>query len=483
MAMASLTNKVRLSFHRRLFLLLLAFSWVIILCFVGFQYNREKQFKAEHLDARLQLFNIHLLDALQDSVAPNEFIEREALPFKDLRVSIITNDGKVIYDNILDKLPETNHLMRPEIQQALKNGIGYTVRRKSESDSQDYFYSAMKGNNVIVRSAEPYSVTLGELLQTDKDFLWFMLLVTAIISICGYFATRKLGRTIVRLSEFTAKAERGERIYDDETFPHDELGEISHNIIRLYARLQTTIAERDKEHQSAMYEQQEKIRIKRQLTNNINHELKTPIASIQVCLETIKDKPNLPQSVHDDLINRCYTNCDRLIRLLDDVSMVTRMDEGAEQIRKDTVSLNSIVNEVIDDMSLRQSSSAFEVHVSMPENLYIEGNQSMLFSIFRNLIANSLAYSGGKNIYINAVEQENNVLFTFADDGIGVDEQHLPHLFERFYRVDKGRSRKLGGTGLGLAIVKHAVMIHGGTINVKNRKPSGLCFTFSLNKQ
>ncbi len=481
MGMGLWTNNVKLTFHRRLFLLLLAFSWVIILCFVGFQYNREKQFKAEHLDARLQLFNIHLLDALQDSVSPEEFIKREALPFRDLRVSIISTDGKLIYDNILEKLPEANHLMRPEVQQAIRNGVGYTVRRKSESDSQDYFYSAMKGENVIVRSAEPYSVTLCELLQTDKDFLWFMLFVTIIISILGYFATRKLGKTIVRLNEFTRKAERGERIYDNEPFTHDELGEISHNIIRLYAKLQTTIAERDKEHQSAMFEQQEKVRIKRQLTNNINHELKTPVASIQVCLETIKDKPNLPQTVHDDLINRCVSNCNRLIRLLEDVSMITRMDEGSDKIIKEPISLNGIVDEVVNDMH-QHASSGMQVHVNMPDNIIIQGNQTMIFSIFRNLIANSMAYSGGENIYITATDGADTVKFTFADDGIGVEEQHLPHLFERFYRVDKGRSRKLGGTGLGLAIVKHAVLIHGGTISVQPNRPSGLTFTFTLAK-
>jgi signal transduction histidine kinase len=137
---------------------------------------------------------------------------------------------------------------------------------------------------------------------------------------------------------------------------------------------------------------------------------------------------------------------------------------------------------VVDEMSMRQTADQFQMHVKMPENIYIQGNQSMLFSIFRNLISNSLAYSGGKNIYISAIENKDNIEITFADDGIGVDEKHLPHLFERFYRVDKGRSRKLGGTGLGLAIVKHAVLIHGGTISVKCRKPSGLMFTFTLAK-
>jgi signal transduction histidine kinase len=428
----------RPTFRPRLFLLLLGFAWIIILCFVGFQYNREKQYKADHLDARLQLFNIHLLDALQDGVSPEDFVKREALPFKDLRVSIISLQGRLVYDNILDSLPESNHLMRPEIQQALKHGVGYTVCRKSESDSQEYFYSAMKGDSLIVRAAEPYSVTLGELLETDKNFLWLMLIVTVLVS---------------------------------------------YIIIQLYARLLTTIAERDKEHLTALHEQQEKIRIKRQLTNNINHELKTPVASIQVCLETLKDKPDLPSSTRGDLIDRCYSNCKRLIRLLEDVSMITRMDEGAHHIFKEEVCLNDIINEALEDMRPQLTEKSFQVEVEMPGRILISGNPFILLSIFRNLTTNAIAYSGGQHIHIAASEDSQYVSILFEDDGTGVDEAHLPHLFERFYRVDKGRSRRLGGTGLGLAIVKHAVLFHGGTIQVENRKTSGLVFTFTLGKR
>lgn len=134
----------------------------------------------------------------------------------------------------------------------------------------------MKGDGIIVRSAVPYSVSLREVLAADWEFLWFMLGVTLLMSIAAYFTTRRLGHNITRLNEFAERAERGERIDERETFPHDELGDISNHIIRLYARLQRTTADRDREHALALHEEQEKIRIKKQLTNNINHELKTP---------------------------------------------------------------------------------------------------------------------------------------------------------------------------------------------------------------
>lgn len=132
----------------------------------------------------------------------------------------------------------------------------------------------MVGDRWIARTAVPYSLPLTDVLAADREFLWFMLGVTLLMSIAGYFATRRIGQNISRLNDFAHRAERGERIDNAPTFPHDELGEISQHIIRLYADLQRTAADRDREHELALHEEQEKIRIKKQLTNNINHELK-----------------------------------------------------------------------------------------------------------------------------------------------------------------------------------------------------------------
>ena len=120
----------------------------------------------------------------------------------------------------------------------------------------------------------------------------------------------------------------------------------------------------------------------------------------------------------------------------------------------------------------------------LPDSMPVRGNQSLLYSIFRNLIDNAIAYAGeGTTVTLDACEGEDTTWhFTFCDNGVGVPGQHLPRLFERFYRVDKGRSRKMGGTGLGLAIVKNAVQFHGGAITVANRPEGGLRFDFSLRK-
>ena len=317
----------RFSYHRRLFLLLLAFSWALVACFVTFQYSREKRFKAERLDARLQLFNLRLLDALGEGTAPGAFLADHPLPYGDLRVTVIDDDGGVLFDNSADSLPAANHLGRPEVTEALAHDTGYTIHRHSESTDRYYFYSAMKGDGIIVRS-----VSLREVLAADWEFLWFMLGVTLLMSIAAYFTTRRLGHNITRLNEFAERAERGERIDERETFPHDELGDISNHIIRLYARLQRTTADRDREHALALHEEQEKIRIKKQLTNNINHELKTPVAAIQGYLETLLANPCLTAEKRTAFLEKSCAQVERLRHLLSDVSTITRMDEGRELI-------------------------------------------------------------------------------------------------------------------------------------------------------
>ena len=342
----------------------------------------------------------------------------------------------------------------------------------------------MLGDRYILRTAVPYSVPLSTVLAADRGFLWFMLGVTLLMSIAGYFATRRLGHNISRLNDFAQRAERGERIDEPEPFPHDELGEISNHIIRLYARLQQTTADRDREHALALHEEQEKIRIKKQLTNNINHELKTPVAAIQGYLETLLANPSLDAGRRTEFLEKSCAQIERLRRLLSDVATITRMDEASQVIRKEPVVVNDLIAEVAEEMALKPAEQRLRVNVDFPERVEVVGNPALLSSIFRNLADNAAAYSGGRDIYIRLLDNSPEACtILFADNGIGVSDEHLPHLFERFYRVDKGRSRKLGGTGLGLSIVKNAVMIHGGTISARNRERGGLEFRFTLRKK
>ena len=479
-----MVSAIRLSYHKRLFLMLLAFSWTITLCFAGFQYIREKQYKSDFLNAQLQLYNKHLLERIENGLGYEHYINTHEKPFDEIRISIIALSGAVVYDNMLQLDSLDNHKMRPEIADAMKKGTAYHIGRQSTSDGREYFYSATKGDKAIIRTAIPYSASLRELLKADWSFLGTMIIVSLAMSILAYFATRRLGKNIERLNRFAAKAEKGEAFEEDEQFSNDELGSISNHIVQLYAQWQQTIKDRDTAHEAAMREEQEKIRIKRQLTNNINHELKTPVASIQVCLETLLSGIALSDEKRLELIERCYTNTERLRQLLSDVSLITRMEDGSHSIDMESVTINNIIDEIADELEIMPNEERFTLHTDFNEQVVIEGNLSLIASIFRNLTENAIAYSGGKNIYISLVENDSHMCrIRFEDDGNGVEEKQLPRLFERFYRVDKGRSRQMGGTGLGLAIVKHAVQFHGGTIAASNRPCGGLMFEFTFQKR
>ena len=430
MAMAS---EIEISFHKRLFLMLLAFSWAIVLCFIGFQYLREKEYKSEFLNAQLQQYNRHLLDTVDEGLPYEDYIATHDKPFDELRISIITLSGAVIYDNTISLDSLDNHRNRPEVANALLKGKGYNISRQSASDGREYFYSATRGERVVVRTAIPYSNTLRDLLEADWSFLVVMISITLVMSVAAYFTTRKLGKDIERVNRYEAEQERN--------------------------------------------------RLKRQLTNNINHELKTPVASIQVCLETLLSGISLSNEKRQELIERCYMHNERLRRLLNDVSLITRMEDGSALISKETVTINEIIDEVAEELNVMPEEERLTLHTDFNEIVTIEGNTSLIGSIFSNLTENAIAYSEGKNIYITLLENsKEQVYIRFEDDGKGVEKKQLPHLFERFYRVDKGRSRQKGGTGLGLAIVKHAVQFHGGTITVTNRPNGGLRFDFTLSK-
>ena len=429
--MASATKP---TYHRRLFLMLIAFLWSIVLCFIGFQYLREKQYKQEFLSAQLQMYNRHLLEAVEGGESPERYILTHTKPFEDLRVSVIALSGAVVYDNMLSLDSLDNHRQRPEVAEAMKKGSGYHIGRQSASDGREYFYSATRGDRAVVRTAIPYSATLRDLLEADWTFLGIMIAISIAVSVLAYFITHRLGETIKRVNEYEAE--------------------------------------------------QEKTRLKRQLTNNINHELKTPVASIGVCLETLLSGINLSEEKRQELIERCYANNERLRRLLSDVSLITRMEDGNALIEREPVDITALIADIASELTIMPEGERLTLHTDITEPIIVEGNLSLIASIFRNLTENAIAYSEGKNIYVSLLESTPaEYRLRFEDDGRGVEEKQLTRLFERFYRVDKGRSRQKGGTGLGLSIVKHAVQFHGGTITATNRPGGGLRFDFSLRKQ
>ena len=592
--MTTFSYKV-LPFSQRLFLSVILLFVTFVGCFVIFQYNREKSFKSELLNIQLQNYNDRLYDHIitkseQNIDSLRQYVATHMMP--DLRVTLINPQGTVVFDNSQKELSTfENHSSRKEVQDALLYGSGFAISRHSASiEGEEYFYSARyyPSKQVIIRSALPYNLSLMQHLSTDSQYLWFTTIISLLLVIIFYRLTRKLGKSITNLQEFAEKADRNEPIDMSiiDTFPHNELGEISQHIIKIYKRLhrakEALYIEREKlishlqtsheglgvftadkkeilvnnlftqyanfisdknltltedifsipefnpivrfleknEEQGSKEEkrialhiskdgrifavecivfqdrsfeisindvtqEEEQARLKRQLTQNIAHELKTPVSSIQGYLETILNSPQIPPETMHTFLERSYAQSNRLTHLLRDISTLTRMDEAPVMQEREAVNISTMVKGIFSEVAMGIEERQITVENLLPDNWVVEGNSSLLYSIFRNLTDNAIAYAGtGVTIRLTCFrEDDTKYYFSFSDTGVGVPPEHLNRLFERFYRVDKGRSRKMGGTGLGLAIVKNAVLLHGGTIFAKNNPKGGLEFVFTLKKQ
>ncbi|MFR9603392.1 MAG: ATP-binding protein [Rikenellaceae bacterium] len=418
---------------------LLILLWGLILVFVGYQYSREKQFKVDLLNTSLQQLNLHLADELNVVGSPDELYSRNIDRFDGLRITLLDTDGYIFYDSNPNTDIERSRIDNKEIVDALRNGHGFHLNTEHENNDWDYIYSATNCDSLIVRSSLPYEVSISELLSVNNTFLFVAIMISLLISWIGYMSSR------------------------------------------LFGRLKQATVDLEREHQLKEREEQEKLRIKRQLTNNINHELKTPICSILGYLDMVIHNPNLTDEQVASFVGKSYDQAERLRHLMSDLSTITRIDEASEMIECEDVNISMLVEDIIDDVCPQAQHQVIVVESNLPEGVIVEGNHSLLYSIFRNLVDNAIAYSGGRKVWIEMTE---NKLYHFGfvvrDNGIGIDPKHLDYIFERFYRVDKGRSRKHGGTGLGLSIVKNAVLFHGGAIEARIPPKGGVEFHFTL---
>ncbi len=224
--------------------------------------------------------------------------------------------------------------------------------------------------------------------------------------------------------------------------------------------------------------------LKQQLTSNIAHELKTPLASIKGYLETILST-EVPADKQRHFIEKAFAQSERLSYLINDISVLNNIEDAGELFELKKLNIRQIVDDVFENLNNRLLASNIKSDIRIGENIEIKGNDSLIFSVFQNFVENSINYAG-KNISIcinQYLEDESYYYFSYSDSGPGIPEEHLHRIFERFYRVDKGRSRETGGTGLGLAIVKNAIQLHKGEISVRNRPEGGLEFLFSLAKK
>lgn len=464
-------NKRRIHFSQRLFWSVFSLFLGFSFCFLLFQIQRERDFARDKLNSILSNYNYQLFHLTGNVDSIDETVDgfTRNIPHPELRVTIIDNVGKVIYDNNTHAETSENHNDRSEVRMARFQGKGYAIR-SSGSTGKQYFYSATDFDGYIYRSALPFDLYTSRLLRINRDFIYFIIAMIIIFFIVLSRFTFSIGETISKLKEFAGEVEKGNMPESDYDFPNDELGDISKNVISLYHKQQEA--------------KEEEGRVKRQLTQNVAHELKTPVSSIQGYLETIISNPDMSAGQMKHFLDRCYSQSSRLTDLLRDISVLNRLDEAKGLFDLSEISLYSLLTEIERECSKEMEEKRITSEIKLPLDSTLFGNHSLLYSIFRNLFDNSIAYAGeGSHIKVECYRKDSvYYYFSFSDNGIGIAGEHLERIFDRFYRIDKGRSRKSGGTGLGLAIVRNGVVFHRGQISAKSNPGKGVTFLFTLKK-
>lgn len=225
--------------------------------------------------------------------------------------------------------------------------------------------------------------------------------------------------------------------------------------------------------------------IKQQMSNNITHELRTPVSSIRGYIETIMECKGLSEEKKMYFLQRAHNQVLRLTELIRDVSIINKVEEAPETMTKEIIHPAEIMDDVLEELRAKIEEAGIKTESLIPQDTEVYGNYSLVYSIFRNLVENSVRYAGqGVTIHAECYKSGDDFCyFLFYDTGKGCPEKHLPRLFERFYRAEEGRTRELGGSGLGLSIVRNAVTFHHGNITVRNRKSGGLEFLFTLQRK
>ncbi len=223
---------------------------------------------------------------------------------------------------------------------------------------------------------------------------------------------------------------------------------------------------------------------RREFIGNLSHELKTPIFSIQGFLDSLLDGALENPEINRKFIERASISTDRMVQLIEDLDQITKLESTELKIVKRPFELIDLIKEIIDTLELQAKEKNIKLKIAKEyPATYVMGDRNKLFQVFTNLLRNSISYGnvdGNTEIFISPIDDL--ILIEVSDDGIGIDPNHWPRVFERFYRVEKSRSRHEGGTGLGLAIVKHILEAHGQGITLRSTSGVGTTFSFSLEK-
>ena len=395
----------------------------------------------------------------------------EATMDENSRVTIIGEDGTVVADNEIEQVDSLeNHLEREEVKEALRSGSGFATRN-SESLGENMLYVAVhsKKGPYVVRMAVPYTNMLDYMILIFPVLLLGTGIAFAMSVVIAVRFTNTITTPLNEISREMEKVRSDNPSFTFKTYKYKELNVISATTMKM--------AEEIREHMDRLEKEK---RIRQEFFSNASHELKTPITSIQGYAELLESGMIQDDGMKLDFARRIKKEAAGMTGLINDILMISRLESMDAEVMFSDVRISVLLQEIMDSLKPLAASCQVFLHVDV-KPLCIRANLQQMKELFTNLATNAIKYNRpGGQVWITVGEQGDDMLVRVKDNGVGIPKESLDRIFERFYRVDKGRSRKQGGTGLGLSIVKHIVNFYHGTIHVTSELDKGTEFTVTI---
>ena len=394
-----------------------------------------------------------------------------------IRVTVIDKTGSVLGDSETDPASMENHIGREEVASALSDGVGESSRfSKTLRFNMKYVAVAVRknGNTTgIIRFSMPLVEVERELSIINRVIFLGGFLVVLITLMIGYFISKKISGPIRNMERTTRSIAKGDLSRRVDIRSNDELGGLARSFNLMADELQSKIDNLNK---------MDKIRT--DFVANVSHELKTPLTSIKGFIETLEDGAIDDKENAKKFLNIIGRHAERLSTIINDLLSLAEIEGGRTAIELTMVDIRHLLDEVVWGFGHALSEKKQKLNVEYKgTDFKVKGNKDKIEQVLVNLIDNAIKYTPQEgNLRISLFEQKENVMISIEDTGIGIPEEHLDRIFERFYRVDKARSRELGGTGLGLSIVKHIIMLHNGHIDIDSKVGKGTKITIVLPK-
>lgn len=395
-------------------------------------------------------------DVIKETQSYDQILQGEYDPdVDDLRITMIKKDGKVFYDSFADAKKMENHANRQEVRQALKHGNGKAIRTSDTLDKNTFYYAVCLDDGNILRVAKESRSIWSVFIKVMPAILILILVILAISKMLSDVLTKSLLLPIEQMSENL-----------------DHLEDIT-----TYKELMPFINTIQEQHKNILMN----AKMRQEFTANVSHELKTPLTAISGYSELIQNgMTNEEETIR--FAGEIHKSAKRLLTLINDTIRLSQLDTSEQKVIYEAIDLYKIAEDCVNMLKFSAENHGITISIH-GTNAYLEGNKEMLEEVVYNLCDNAIRYNneGGK-VDVTVKPVKGKIYLCVEDNGIGISKEHQERIFERFYRVDKSRSKSTGGTGLGLAIVKHIIQQHGAHMELTSEKGKGTKIEIEFSK-